>query len=427
MKRAQILCLLACLVAPLGAAAAEPPQPVLRMELEKFAAIPGQPIVLRLSLLVPTWLPKPPVFPSLEVANVMVRLPARGSSPISERIDGDTWSGVTRAYRVYPMIPGRFRIPARSISITYADPRTRSPVTVELRTEELAFEATVPPGAEDLDPFIAAEALTLEQTIEGDPESLEPGDAFTRRVTAQVKGTSPLFLPPLISPLTASSIESYPQEPLVEESEERGILSGRRVERVTYVAEAGGHHVVPPIGLRWFNMSSGRVEFAEVSGFEVVSRGPLPVTPRTFDWRAAVPWIFGSALVLVLAGAILARLRPQLAAWYRLRFDAYFASETFAFKQATTALRARNFGETQRAVGLWSSRLRPLAGAQDAGLSDALAGLGAALYAKGASPSPGQWSLALRALQDARRARRAARSAAVTASALPPLNPRKTR
>ncbi len=406
------------------ATAAEPPQPRLRLALETTTTIPGQPIVMRLTLLVPTWLPKPPEFPSFEVPNVMVRLPARASGPISERIDGETWSGISRAYRVYPMMPGHFRIPSLPVTVTYAAPETRKPVTVVVRTEEVVFEAEAPAAAKDLDPFIAAVALTLEQAVEGDPEALAPGGAFTRSVTAQVKGTSPLFLPPLIEPLGAAGIASYPQEPLVEESEEGGILSGRRVERTTYVAEGGGHHVAPPIRLSWYNLRSGEVEVAEVPGFEILSRGPLPATTQAFDWRADMSWAFGAAFVVLAAVAALLRLRPRLVAWYRQRREARRASEAFAFAQAARALRAQDFPAALRALALWSARLRPVGSVQDSALAAALESLGAALYGKSAPPPAGQWSEALRALQAARRVRRAA-GVAAAASALPPLNPRR--
>ena len=56
------------------ALAQEPPRPMLRTVLEAGSAIPGQPILLRITLLAPTWFPKPPVFASLDIPNVVVHL-----------------------------------------------------------------------------------------------------------------------------------------------------------------------------------------------------------------------------------------------------------------------------------------------------------------------------------------------------------------
>ena len=408
------------------AAAQAPSRPILRTKLETKSAIPGQPIVLRINLLAPTWFPKPPVFPSFEIANVMVRLPPRASSPISERIGDETWSGVTRAYRLYPLTVGRFRIPPQPVTVIFAHPRTRKPVTVELFTDEIEFEGTAPAGAADLDPFIAAEALTLEQTIEGKPGDLAPGGAFTRTVTARIKGTSPIFVPPLIPPFAAEGISAYPKEPVVTEAEKQGLMSGERVESITYVAETGGRHTVPPISLRWYNLGTKQIETAGTDGIDIVARGPPVESPPTFDWRAASPWIILCGLFIVLTGVAAFQLWPRFARWLQRRREAHLASESFAFDQAVKAVRARDFAAAVRAIELWSSRHTPSPGSSDIRLSDALANLGAAIYGRDQQwPSSTQWSEALAALRSARRERLGPSVGAHTSRLLGPLNPRQ--
>jgi hypothetical protein len=423
MRRILLLLWLLLLAAPAWAVAQQTPGPVLRTELEKDATIPGQPIVLRITLLAPTWLPKPPVFPSFETPNVIVRLPSRASSSTSERIDGETWAGVTRAYRLYPMITGQFRIPAQPVTVTYADPDTQAPVTVELATDEVVFSGVAPEGAEDLDPFIAAEALTLEQSIEGEPGNLEPGGAITRTVTVRVQGTSPIFLPPVIEPLVVPGLSAYPKEPVVSETEARGTVSGDRVESVTYVAEAGGRHKAAPIRLRWFNLRENRIETAVADGFEIAVRGPPPAAPpSSFDWRAIAPWIVLGALLVALATVVALRLWPRIARWRHHRRETYLASEAFAFNQALTALRGRDFAGSLRAIELWESRIPAGSVSDSSRLSLALAQLGAGLYGQDRHPPlESQWNTAVAAL---RAARQESLGAPKAGRALPPLNPR---
>ena len=171
------------------------PQPLLRTNLETTVAVPGQVLILEVTILVPTWMLKPPEFPTFELPDVRVQLPEGASRPAMERFDGEIWSGVTRDYQLSPMIVGKFRIPPQSVTVTFADPETRAAIVVDLPMGEVVFEGRAPVGAEDLDPFIAAEALSLEQELDGDPQNLEPGLAFTRTVTARVAGASPIFLP----------------------------------------------------------------------------------------------------------------------------------------------------------------------------------------------------------------------------------------
>lgn len=411
---------LALLLVPV--ALAQEVQPIVITELEKTEAIPGQPILLRVTVLAPTWFPKPPVFPSFEVPNVMVRLPERASRPTSERLGGETWSGVTRTYRLTPMLAGRFTIPPRTLTVTYANPETRAPATVTTETEAIRFEGFIPPGAEGLDPFIAATALALEQTIDGDPADLAPGDAFTRTVTARIEGISPIFLPPFIPALETASLAAYPDEPILSESVENGVPLGSRVERVTYVAEAGGRFNARPVTLRWYNLETGEVEETDVPGFEIAARGPLPAAEPQVDWRAILPWIAAGLLLAATVRILLGRLWPRIVSWRERRRKTYRASEAYAFHEAARALKARRLDDALNAIDLWCARC---ASTPDVtGLNQALMRLGNDLYGSAPSHASGKdWSAALAALNHAQRTAVAVSTKAPQGSKLVPLNP----
>ena len=112
------------------ASAQEPP--IVRMELEPKVVSVGEPVELRITVLAPTWFPRPPVYPSFELANAMTRVPPDSSYPISERVGAETWSGITRSYELYPLIAATYRLAAKTITVTWADPETRSPVAREV-------------------------------------------------------------------------------------------------------------------------------------------------------------------------------------------------------------------------------------------------------------------------------------------------------
>ncbi len=416
--------LLALLLAPALAMAQGADRPKLTMELEAASTIPGQPITLRLTILVPTWMPTAPEYPSFEIPNVIVRLPKGASGPAHKRIGSETWSGVTRAYQLYPMTVGIFRLPPLPLTVTYADPETRKPIKVVLRTNPVEIAGAAPEGAEDLIPFVAAEALTLEQSIEGEPADLEPGGAVTRSVRVEISGTSPIFVPPLIPSFPAKGLAAYPKTPVVNEIEERGTVAGGRLESVTYVAEAGGRHSAPPIRLRWYNLKTKQIESADAPGFEIAVRGPPPVKPSTFDWREAAMWIALGAAFVAILWLVAVQLWPRIAEWRRHRYEAYFASEAFAFERASEALGARSFPSANRDMALWFSRVPAAPAAEDAPLADAMADLGSALYGRDPHPpSHASWTGVLRTFGAVRRAHLSAAEAVRSGRALPPLNP----
>lgn len=421
----RILVLLILLLLPAPAPAQDAMEPVLRTEFKETETIPGQPLVLRVTLLVPTWLPKPPVFPSFEIPNVMVRLPSRASGPTSERINGETWSGITRAYRLYPMTAGRFEIPPQPIVVTYADPETRKPLVKTIETDAVSFEGRIPDKGGDLDPFIAAEDMDIKQVIKGSPEDLAPGDAVTRKITARVKGVSPYFLPPFEGGERQPGLSVYASEPVVTETENRGVLAGSREEAVTYIAEHGGRYRADPISLKWYNLKSGTVEEITLDGIEFTVRGdpPPPVEQQTFDWREVALNVLAGLLVLAVLFGVGRFAAPRLRQAYELRRARRLQSETHAYREAMKALGRKDLDGSLKAINLWRARIRshPV---DFEDLSRSMAALGRESYGEGkASQSGSNWSKARDALarvrEDYLRAKRQDRHA----NRLPPLNP----
>lgn len=399
---------------------ATPTDPVLQVAFDETEAILGQPLSLRLTVLVPTFLPDPPVWPSLEAPNLTVRLPERSTNPTSARVGGETWSGVTRNYRISPMVPGDFAIPPQQVIVTYADPDSNAPVKATLQTEALAFRGVVPEGAEGLDPFIAADALDLAQSIDGDPGAMKPGDSITRTVVATVAGTAPMFLPDLLPPVTIDVVASYPDEPVLAETDDRGTSGGSRTESVTLLAESGGSGETPAVTLDWYNLETGEVETASVDGFSVVVDGPPAARGSTRDWRAIA--LATLAVVAALAAATWAARRayPPLARWLEARRTRRLASEAHAYAELRRAVSRRDHAGLRPALDLWAERMPGPDPRRDRRLIDALTALGAAYFGPAAPTSA---DAAWRALADALPAMRDARGSKPEApDTLPLLN-----
>lgn len=394
--------------------------PVLEMSFEETETVPGQPLTLRLTVYVPTYLPKPPVWPSLEAPNLLVRLPERSTGPVSKPIGGQTWSGVSRRYLISPMVPGAFSLPPQEVGVTYADPETNEPVRATLVTEAIAFRGTVPEGAEGLDPFLAATSLSLDQTVEGEPGAMTPGDSVTRTVTARIAGTSSMFVPDLLPDAVIPGVAAYPSAPATSDKDERGTLSGERTESVTYVAEGGGSGEAPAISLDWYNLTSGKVETARVPGFSIAVDGP-PVdagTPR--DWRAVALAVGAAVASLGLAALAAVRLVPRVRhAWAR-QHAAHLASEAYAFGRLKTVVARRDGRALYGALDVWAGRLDGPDPRRRPDVTSALTAIGAARYGGGrASGEEAAWHALSQALRVARHDAHRRRAT----DALPPLNP----
>ena len=404
-------------------------QPRLSVEVPEGEITVGQPVILRLKLLVPTWMPKPPNWPNFEVPSLLVRLPERASSPISETIDGETWSGISRAYRLYPLAAGSFDLPAQTLDVTYADPGTTQPIKTTMQVEAIHFAATLPKGAKQLSPPILAQDFRLTQQIEGGPD-LQTGDAVQRIVTASIDGTTPILIPGLTpdqpphqagSETGPAALRAYPKEPVVTETENRGVLSGTRTESVTYVAQTGGSAILPDISVQWFNLDSGTVETAHLDGMTLTIAAPAlpPRGPADYaKWAAAL------IAVLILFRLAARFVWPRLQqGWQQVR-TRWVNSERFAANQLRRALQTGNLGAIYTALDHWSGFPPKLSAAQRQPLDTALTHLGAARFAKDQPANDTQARRnAYKAFGALRKSRRAAIRRGGSSPGLAPLNP----
>ncbi len=408
------------LAGPVGAQDA----PTVTVEIKETEAIPGQPLTLRITVLVPTYMPKPPVWPSYEAPNLWVRLPEKSTTSTSQRIGGGTWAGLTRKYQISPMVPGRFTLPEAEMVVTWADPQTNAPRQSTLRVASVTLTGILPEGAEGLDPFVAATGLTLSQEIEGTPEQMVPGDSVVRTVRAEVAGSSAMFLPPLLAPAEVPGLRVYPDEPQMELKDERGVLSGERRERVTFVAEGGGAGMVPGVTLAWFNLESGKVETATLDGFAVHIDGP-PVLRAQDGWPDWVLPVAVAALLVAVLGGLALWMRAPFGRWLAARRARYRASEAFGWAAVQRAVRARDLGALYPALDLWSARAGRGDLSADPAVQAALLQLGQARYGvgtEGSAQARQAWQALAHGLRAARPTGRGGMAGTAGRAGLPDLN-----
>jgi len=383
-----------------GALQVQASEPLVEVTFEETSTVPGQPLSLRVTVLVPTWLPKPVVFPSLEAPNILVRTPEGSTGPTSRTIEGETWSGVTRRYSITPMVPGRFDIAGQELVITWAEPGQTDPLEARVALDPVVIEGVVPEGAEDLDPFIAAQSLSLSRDVSDVQMPLQPGDSVTLTVTAQIEGVSGMFLPPLMPPFVIDGVAVYPAEPRVADTENRGDISGSRTESLTLLAEGGGRGQVPPVSLRWYNLTTKEVETATLDALDLEVDGPVLSGDRS-DPRAVVLGAIAAALLGALGWVLYRWLAPKLRRYLADRQARLHASERWAYAQVTAAVDAEDIAALMQRLEIWAMRCAEDPRGVDP-LYSALSALGSARYGQHESPQSDAWRGVKSALQPTR-------------------------
>jgi hypothetical protein len=376
MKRLVLSLLLAC---PLSLAVAlaqqvNAPEPVVKVTIYPPRVVVGQQTTLHIDVLAPNYMTSPPELPDFQVRNAVTRPLPRINT--SEQRDGITYAGVRFDYALYPQEPGTYAIAGENVRIRYAaePPATREAV---IALPRISFEAFVPDAANDLAPFVSANTLAVEQTVKQSSDRLKAGDAVTRTVTITAEGTPAMLLPPQQFD-AVEGLRVYPAQPTLDDktSSRSDLATAVRLDSATYMIERPGDYLLPAIDVRWWNVSTGKIELAHLDAVALqVAASPAAQNPSAVNEGGArgIPemlfdfvvdhWLFG--LLALAALALLAWFAPRawrsVVAVHRRRYEARLKSEAYFFDRLRQAARREDPRAAYFALLDWLQRFEPAA------------------------------------------------------------------
>lgn len=346
------LCVSLSLAVPITAySQTQPAAPYIEiLQVPEDGVTVGAPLRVTVNLLAPSYLLDTPDWPSMQIADAITRRPANTSRPGSRRIDGVSWTVIGQVYDITPQRAADFLIPEQQITFSYADPVTNAAMPVTVQIPPIGFAATIPPGAEGLDPFVSATALEMGGHVEGPGDDPQPGASVTRSVTVTAQGTQAMLLPELMSKTAPEGLRAYPRQPdLVDSPGQRGAPdTATRTEAVTYVVEKPGDYTLPGLRLAWWNSANSRIETAVVDPVSF----SVPIPPgwhppgQPSRARVVLPWAMAAAICAVLA---LWLCRP----WWRRARACYAVSEPVLFRKVTASLRQGRITDIRPALSSW--------------------------------------------------------------------------
>ncbi len=231
--------------------------------------------------------------------------------------------------------------------------------------EAVRTQISVPPTVDLSQPVISTSSLTLdERWAPNRNTAFKAGDALVRTIARTAEDVPSLAMRELL--FTApEGVRLYREAPQSEDKVDRGALTGRRIDRVTYVVETAGIFRLTAISQPWWDLGAGRLQAAEGGGI-LVAASATPVTKpgKTSIWETAF-WrdpSNGPKIVIVLASiaaaawAIVRGARWSWAAWCEHR-RRWRQSEAHAFDGPMAVCRSGDARAIYRAFVLWRSRL----------------------------------------------------------------------
>jgi len=326
------------------------PEPILQVTVDPERVVVGQRTTLRIDVLAPNYMTSPPELPGFQVRNAVTR--KLQDVNLSDQRNGTSYAGVRFEFAIYPQEAGSYAVSDQKIRVKYAaePPAVREE---EIALPRVSFEAFIPDAAADLNPFLAAGGLTIEQSVKRSSEQLKVGDSVTRTVTMKAEEAPAMLLPPVTFP-AVDGLAVYPAEPALQDKTEgrTDALSATRTDSATYILQKPGDYTLPAIDVRWWNAAEKRVETAHLDAVTMqVAANPAVQSasadaPRASIWAALIDLIadhWQLALLAILVITSLIWFAPGavrgIAAYHRRRRQAYLQSEAFAFRRFRQAVR----------------------------------------------------------------------------------------
>lgn len=353
----------------------------------------GEVILLHLEVWVSTWFQAPVEFPATLVADGAM-IEWVGGSPDSrfEEFGGRRWTGLIRRYRVMAVQPGE-------LLVSLPGPLQVQPGAGKLLQllppPPLRLQVHLPPGAEDIQPFVAARKLELRQRWwpqEGTVGPPEVGDLIRREIVLVTDSSSPLLPPPDFG--QPANVAVHVQAASLDEQRAHAAATPIQTQRhvAVYTLQREGPVELPAVELVWWDMQARQRRVSRLEGLRLQVQ-PTAERPDPFALTppAAVPlanvapagsagritrnaiWLAAAAAGLGAAGWY--RWRPIAAAAQRLRPP----GQAHAWRKLRLACRRNDASTAEAALTVLLQTLAPetrLRWLQDAALAAAMSHLG---------------------------------------------------
>lgn len=273
----------------------------------------------------------------------------------NETIDDTSYVTQLHEFALFPQRAAEFTLPAFTVRFASSAGFGMPVTSFSVKTRPLKFVSKLPPGAEKLQTIISTSSLTLQETWSPDIRAAKVGDAVTRTVTMQAADVPGMEFPPLAwAPIEGVGV--YPKRPVVTDVSERGSLSGRRIETVTYVFEQPGIQTLPAYSLGWWKLDEKVLRrdtldartISVSAAADVVQHSPdEPVSVGLSPWG----WVAGITVVLAVVIVVVTRSLPRL----RVQPD----SETAFFAALVAACESNSRQQILAALTAWLDHRDP--------------------------------------------------------------------
>ena len=278
----------------------------------------------------------------------------------SEKKEGQDWQILRYPLALFPQKSGQLTVPSIDVRFSTSAGFGKPVRDFEFKTEPLELSVSMPPGVGQDELVITTGSFQLEHDWQPASAIAKTGDAFTLTVTRHAGDISAMLLPP-IPVYRTNGLAAYPQAAEIEDKTNRGDLTGKRVDSITWVVEKAGSYEIPGIRFQWWDPDKRELKQQIIPGIklDIVDSSIHGSNAVANETSAAEPRQQLAWLILIFAGILAGTL------WRKSRKDLagnHLADEKSTFTCLQKACTSNQAAKTHAAIYAWLACCPPVSG-----------------------------------------------------------------
>ena len=330
----------------------------------------GQRVILQVDVLAPDgWAQIKGVRDFSVEGTQVVRYESQGTR-LSETIQGRAFTGQRYELSLFPRRDGIVTVPSIPVEVEVSRWGSKDGKQSKwVQTPEVTFQVRVPPGAEGVQGLISTPGLTATQKWEPEQQKFKVGETIKRTIELSGRDISGMAF----TPLHFKSIEMvsvYPAEPRVDDRFDRGTLSGKRVETVTYVFAGEGTVELAEIVIPWWDIDMKKLQQAvlpalklEIDPSPMATRGETGSETAQGQTKFLPRWLVIALIALAALLVLAAFYHRRILSWWTQWQQARREQEDFYLKQFAKMARSNDPKAAFNSLMHWLDRIHPGPGA----------------------------------------------------------------
>ncbi len=334
---------------------------IVRTKAEPSSPWVGQKVTLTIDVLAHDGWATIKNFPLLEVQGAYLHRYETQGTRLNENVGSTSYSGQRYEVLLFAQKAGELTIDPFPVEVSVKTWGTTDAATnpVKLSTESVLLTVLSPEGLASGDYLPATARLDAKQAWSSQEKEYQAGDAIERTVTRKANDVSAMVFTPF--ELTeVDGMSCYPDQPEVNDSFNRGVLAGTRVDNISCILERPGELRFPDLTVSYLDITEKKIDTVVLPGITFTVKGSSQdqgagigtsrIKEKDQIWLYLLVSTFLLCIVLYLS-------RNRLLAVIQMRRATRHNSEQYLFKQIENTVRNGDKNVMLTAIMRWLDRL----------------------------------------------------------------------